>query len=121
MPVGTVVCALIYLQLYATYKVVFGDSNVEHAFVTYEFGLLDFHRELHWVEGSSIPLTSSASCMGYLMQRSSVAHDPGDCEWRADLARCRVRSSLCGHWPPVDRAGTFASGLAIAGVLFGSL
>ena len=48
---GAVVRALIYLQSDATYKVVFGDSQVEKAFVTYEFGLLDFHRELHWVEG----------------------------------------------------------------------
>jgi hypothetical protein len=47
-----VVRALIYLQSDASYKVVFADSRVEKAFTTYEFGLLDFHRELHWVEGS---------------------------------------------------------------------
>ncbi len=52
---GSVVRALIYLQSDATYKVVFGDSQVEQAFVTYEFGLLDFHRELHWVEGEYNP------------------------------------------------------------------
>jgi len=52
---GTVVRALIYLQSDATYKVVFGDSGVERAFATYEFGLLDFHRELHWVEGEYNP------------------------------------------------------------------
>ena len=46
-----VVRALIYLQSDASYKVVFADSRVERAFTTYEFGLLDFHRELHWVEG----------------------------------------------------------------------
>lgn len=50
-----VVRALIYLQSDASYKVVFGDSRVEKAFTTYEFGLLDFHRELHWVEGSYTP------------------------------------------------------------------
>ncbi len=50
-----VVRALIYLQSDASYKVVFGDSRVEKAFGTYEFGLLDFHRELHWVEGSYTP------------------------------------------------------------------
>lgn len=33
----------------------FGDSKVEKAFTTYEFGLLDFHRELHWVEGEYNP------------------------------------------------------------------
>lgn len=55
MPVGAVVRALIYLQSDATYKVVFADSGVEKAFGSYEFGLLDFHRELHWVEGDYRP------------------------------------------------------------------
>jgi hypothetical protein len=55
LPYGAVVRALIYLQSDATYKVVFHDSRVEKAFVTYEFGLLDFHRELHWVEGEYNP------------------------------------------------------------------
>ena len=50
-----VVRALIYLQSDDTYKVVFADSKVEKAFTTYEFGLLDFHRELHWVEGAFNP------------------------------------------------------------------
>lgn len=50
-----VVRALIYLQSDATYKVVFADSGVEKAFTTYDFGLLDFHRELHWVEGTFNP------------------------------------------------------------------
>lgn len=52
---SVVVRALIYLQSDATYKVVFGDSRVEKAFATYDFGLLDFHRELHWVEGQYNP------------------------------------------------------------------
>lgn len=55
LPVGAVVRALIYLQSDATYKVVFGDSQVEKTFTTYDFGLLDFHRELHWVEGEYKP------------------------------------------------------------------
>lgn len=55
IPVGSVVRALIYLQSDATYKVVFGHSKVAKAFTTYEFGLLDFHRELHWVEGEYNP------------------------------------------------------------------
>jgi hypothetical protein len=50
-----VVRALIYVQSDPTYKVVFHDSGVEQAFTTYEFGLLDFHRELHWVEGAFNP------------------------------------------------------------------
>ena len=57
-----VVRALIYLQSDATYKVVFDDSRVEKAFATYDFGLLDFHRELHWVEGNTTRPTASASC-----------------------------------------------------------
>lgn len=52
---SVVVRALIYLQSDATYKVVFHDSEVERAFASYEFGLLDFHRELHWVEGEYNP------------------------------------------------------------------
>lgn len=55
LPVGTVVRALIYLQSDANYQVVFADSRVEKAFTTYEFGLLDFHREMHWVEGRYDP------------------------------------------------------------------
>jgi hypothetical protein len=51
----SVVRALIYLQSDTSYTVVFGDSNVRQAFGTYEFGLLDFHRELHWVEGTYTP------------------------------------------------------------------
>jgi hypothetical protein len=50
-----VVRALIYLQSDGSYTVVFGDSGVERAFASYEFGLLDFHRELHWVEGEYRP------------------------------------------------------------------
>lgn len=55
MPVGAVVRALIYLQSDATYSVVFADSGVEKAFESYDFGLLDFHKELHWVKGEYNP------------------------------------------------------------------
>jgi hypothetical protein len=55
VPVGAVVRALIYLRSDASYTVVFGDSKVQKAFQTYDFGLLDFHRELHWVEGEYQP------------------------------------------------------------------
>jgi hypothetical protein len=55
VPVGAVVRALIYLRSDASYTVVFGDSMVRKAFQTYDFGLLDFHRELHWVEGEYQP------------------------------------------------------------------
>lgn len=55
LPYGAVVRALIYLQSDATYRVVFHDSGVTQAFASYEFGLLDFHRELHWVEGEYNP------------------------------------------------------------------
>ena len=52
---GAVVRSLIYLQSDGTYTVVFKDSGVEKAFTTYDFGILDFHRELHWVEGEYNP------------------------------------------------------------------
>ena len=55
MPVGSVVRALIYLQSDATYTVVFASSKIEKAFQSYDFGLLDFHKELHWVEGEYNP------------------------------------------------------------------
>ena len=55
MPIGAVVRSLIYLQSDATYKVVFADSQLEKAFESYEFGILDFHKELHWVEGDYNP------------------------------------------------------------------
>jgi hypothetical protein len=55
IPFGAVVRALIYVQSDDAYTVVFGDSGVRRAFTTYEFGLLDFHRELHWVEGEYRP------------------------------------------------------------------
>lgn len=55
LPLGAVVRALIYLRSDASYTVVFGDSRVHKAFATYDFGLLDFHRELHWVEGKYQP------------------------------------------------------------------
>ncbi len=55
LSVGAVVRALIYLRSDTSYTVVFGDSKVQKAFETYDFGLLDFHRELHWVEGEYQP------------------------------------------------------------------
>lgn len=55
LPFGSVVRALIYLQSAATYTVVFADSGFEKAFGTHEFGLIDFHRELHWVKGDYDP------------------------------------------------------------------
>jgi hypothetical protein len=55
LPFGAVVRALIYLHSDTTYKVVFEDSRLEKAFTTYEFGLLDFHRELHRVDGEYRP------------------------------------------------------------------
>ena len=51
----SVVRALIYLQSDRSYTVVFADSGLRQAFGTYDWGLLDFHRELHWVEGEYTP------------------------------------------------------------------
>jgi len=55
LPLGAVVRSLIYLQSDGTYKVVFRDSGLARAFRSYDFALLDFHRELHWVEGEYDP------------------------------------------------------------------
>ncbi len=52
LPIGAVVRALIYVRSSGHYKVVFADSKLTKGFETYDLGLLDFHRELHWVEGS---------------------------------------------------------------------
>ncbi len=52
---STVVRALIYLSSSGKLKVVFSDCGVTHSFKTYEFGLLDFHKEYHWVEGNYDP------------------------------------------------------------------
>ena len=70
-----VVRALIYLQSDATYKVVFHDSRVEKAFATYDFGLLDFHRELHWVEGHYNPADRQRILLkcNYLVTRRNAA------------------------------------------------
>jgi hypothetical protein len=72
---SVVVRALIYLQSDATYKVVFGDSRVEKAFATYDFGLLDFHRELHWVEGQYDPADRQRILLkcNYLVTRRGAA------------------------------------------------
>jgi hypothetical protein len=51
LPYGAVVRALVYLASDGSYEVVFRDSGLTHGFRTYEIGLLDFHRELHWVRG----------------------------------------------------------------------
>ena len=52
---SSVVRALIYLSSSGKLKVVFSDCGATHSFKTYEFGLLDFHREYHWVEGDYDP------------------------------------------------------------------
>src|ERR1700730_9188338 len=59
----------------ATYKVVFGDSRVEKAFATYDFGLRDFHRELHWVEGQYNPADRQRILLkcNYLVTRRNAA------------------------------------------------
>lgn len=51
----TVVRSLIYLSSDDDYVVNFQDSGVKKNFKTYDYGILDFHREYHWVEGSYNP------------------------------------------------------------------
>ncbi len=55
MPGVSVVRSLIYLSSEDNLSVVFETSNVRASMKTYNFGLLDFHKELHWVDGSYDP------------------------------------------------------------------
>src|SRR5262245_40637990 len=55
MPAATVVRSLIYLSSDDNLEVVFDTSHVRASMKTYDFGLLDFHKELHWVDGSYDP------------------------------------------------------------------
>ena len=48
---ATVVRALIYINSQDDFVVHFLDSNISHHFSNYEYGILDFNREYHWVEG----------------------------------------------------------------------
>jgi len=55
LPFGAVVRALIYLRSDGSYEVTFADSGLSRRFASYDVALLDFHRELHWVEGAHQP------------------------------------------------------------------
>ena len=48
---STVVRALIYINSNDDFVVHFLDSNISHHFKNYEYGILDFNREYHFVEG----------------------------------------------------------------------
>jgi hypothetical protein len=52
---ATVVRALIYIESDGAYEVVFDTSGTQKRFKTYDFGILDFHREYHWVNGKYDP------------------------------------------------------------------
>jgi hypothetical protein len=52
---ATFVRVLLYVNSNDKYVVHFLDSNVSHNFKTYEFGILDFNREYHQVEGKYDP------------------------------------------------------------------
>jgi hypothetical protein len=49
---ATVVRALIYINSNDDFVVHFLNSNISHHFTNYEYGILDFNREYHWVEGN---------------------------------------------------------------------
>lgn len=48
---ATVIRALIYVNSNDDFVVHFLDSDKSHNFSNYEYGILDFNREYHWVEG----------------------------------------------------------------------
>ena len=54
-PGGSVVRSLIYLSADDRLELVFDTSGARANMQTYAFGLLDFHNELHWVDGSYEP------------------------------------------------------------------
>lgn len=55
IPVGAVVRALIYLRSTGSYDLVLDSSGTHRRSATYDLLLIDFHRELHWVEGHFDP------------------------------------------------------------------
>lgn len=55
LPGMSVVRSLIYISSDDHLEVVFDDSQKRFNMKTYDFGILDFHRERHWVEGSYNP------------------------------------------------------------------
>jgi hypothetical protein len=55
MPGASVVRSLIYLSSEDDLSVVFETSGLRARMRTYDFGLLDFHKELHWVDGGYDP------------------------------------------------------------------
>ena len=77
----SVVRALIYLQSDRTYTVVFADSGLRQAFGTYDWGLLDFHRELHWVEGEYVPGGAQR-----ILLKCNYLVAPRGAEWAVQLA-----------------------------------
>ncbi|MFO0915139.1 MAG: methyltransferase [Pirellulales bacterium] len=55
LPGASVVRSLIYLSSNDHLEVVFDSSGQRASMKTYDYGLLDFHKELHWVDGSYDP------------------------------------------------------------------
>jgi len=55
MPGMSVVRSLIYVSSDDHLEVVFDTSGRRANMKTYDYGLLDFHKERHWVEGSYLP------------------------------------------------------------------
>jgi hypothetical protein len=48
---ATIARVLVYINSNDDYIVHFIDSNISHNFKTYEYGILDFNREYHYVQG----------------------------------------------------------------------
>ena len=92
---SVVVRALIYLQSDASYRVVFHDSQVRQAFASYDFSLLDFHRELHWVEGEY----NAADRQRILLKCNYLITPP-----RADLLRWTTLAANTGVFYVVKAA-----------------
>lgn len=55
LPGCSVVRSLLYLSSEDKLEVVFETTGTKSNLKTYDFGILDFHKELHWVDGSYDP------------------------------------------------------------------
>lgn len=75
VPGTSVVRSLIYLSSNDHLEVVFDTSHTKANMKTYDFGILDFHKEYHWVDGSYDPRNPPRILLkcNYYIDHSGVA------------------------------------------------
>jgi hypothetical protein len=119
LPIGAVVRALIYVRSSGHYKVVFADSKLTKGFETYDLGLLDFHRELHWVEGSYEE--DGADLFQFFVVKAAMeASKSPQTLWQHALGRlCNVVRELNNVHPLLPHVLFSTMALAVAVVIVG--